>query len=225
MEKLNQSESENKVYQSNRDTQCVKCGSTIAQSQHVALPTHSTPHCLRCVGLDGLVFLPSGDPALTRRAKANSHRYAEVFRFSTSRKRNERQGVLVEAEAINQAKEENRADSERREKAREAASVRRVAQEGKYKRDFIEAILKEFPKCPPDEAAIIARHACEKYSGRVGRSAAAKELANGAVSLAVQAHIRHSHTNYDTIITGWGKEDARRLVRESIDSVMANWRH
>jgi hypothetical protein len=58
------------------------------------------PACLRCAGLDDLEFLPSGDALLSRRAKANSTRFAVVVRFSRTRRRYERQGLLVEAQAL-----------------------------------------------------------------------------------------------------------------------------
>ena len=58
------------------------------------------PACLRCVGLDDLEFLPAGDALLTRRAKAKSTRYAVVVRFSRTRRRYERQGLLVEPQAL-----------------------------------------------------------------------------------------------------------------------------
>lgn len=213
------------VYQSNRLCQCVQCGSSIGRSQHtVLLPPANSPHCLKCLCLDDLVFLPSGNAALTRRAKANSSRHAEVLKYISRRKRNERQGLLVEEEAIKKAELQNQNDSDRREKLREAASVRRIAQEAKFRNEFAEAILRLFPKCPPDEAAMIAHHACEKYSGRVGRSAAAKKLSDMAVSLAVGAHIRHCYTNYDHLLNGYEKEDARRMERGKIDFVMAEWR-
>ena len=61
------------------------------------------PACLRCVGLDNLVFLPAGNALLTRRVKANSTRFAVVVRFSRSRRRYERQGLLVEPQALTQA--------------------------------------------------------------------------------------------------------------------------
>jgi len=50
--------------------------------------------------LDHLVFLPSGDAALTRRATKASSLSAVVVRGSRSRKRYERQGVLVEEPAL-----------------------------------------------------------------------------------------------------------------------------
>jgi len=37
----------------------------------------------------------------------------------------------------------------------------------------------------------IVVHACRRYSGRVGRSAAAKEFRVEAIDLAVRAHVLH----------------------------------
>ncbi len=62
------------------------------------------PVCMACANMDQLVFLPSGDAALTRRAKAASHLSAVVVRFSRSRGRYERQGILVEEAALASAK-------------------------------------------------------------------------------------------------------------------------
>jgi hypothetical protein len=64
------------------------------------------PACLRCIGLDDLEFLPSGNALLTRRAKAKSARHAVVVKFSRTRRRYERQGLLVEANALREAQEE-----------------------------------------------------------------------------------------------------------------------
>jgi hypothetical protein len=52
--------------------------------------------------MDHLVFLPSGDAGVTRRAKQNSSLWAVVVRFSRQRKRYERQGLLVEKDAVDE---------------------------------------------------------------------------------------------------------------------------
>jgi hypothetical protein len=45
-----------------------------------------------------------------------------------------------------------------------------------------------------------------------------------AVDLAVIAHIRHAHTNYDALLMrGTARLDARALVREGIQRVRAEW--
>ena len=55
------------------------------------------PACLRRAGLHDLQHLPAGDALPTRRVRARSERHAVVVRFSRSRKRYERRGMLVEA--------------------------------------------------------------------------------------------------------------------------------
>jgi hypothetical protein len=64
------------------------------------------PACLRCAGLDDLEFLAAGDQLLTRRVKAKSARRAVVVRFSRTRRRYERQGLLVEPQALREAQRE-----------------------------------------------------------------------------------------------------------------------
>jgi hypothetical protein len=80
-----------------------------------------------------------------------------------------------------------------------------------------------FPGCAGRERAI-AEFACRKYSGRVGRSAAAKRLDEVAVRLAVIAHVRHTETDYDTLLgRGVDRYDARRMVQGRIEKVLLEW--
>src|ERR1700675_2446161 len=79
--------------------------------------------CLDCADLGHLVFLPSGDAALTRRAKKASRLSAVVVRWSRSRKRYERQGILAEPEAIERAEIECLSDDEVRARRRERDQV------------------------------------------------------------------------------------------------------
>jgi hypothetical protein len=80
----------------NADWICHRCGGTGG----LLMMETPGPACLRCVGLDDLAYLPAGDALLTRRAKAKSNRYAVVVRFSRTRRRYERQGLLVEPQAL-----------------------------------------------------------------------------------------------------------------------------
>ena len=89
---------------------------------------------------------------------------------------------------------------------------------------FTRAILDQMPGCPPVEAREIAAHACAKHSGRVGRTAAAKDLDPQAVRLAVIAHVRHTHTDYDRIVERTrDKRDARSRIRPRLDAVLGEW--
>jgi hypothetical protein len=81
---------------------CHSCGNT----GDLLVMEKPGPACLRCAGLDDLEFLPAGDALLTRRAKAKSARSAVVVRFSRTRKRYERQGALVEPQALADAQRE-----------------------------------------------------------------------------------------------------------------------
>ena len=83
----------------NTDWTCHRCGGTGVW----LIMENGGPACLGCVGLGDLEFLPAGDPLLTRRAKARSARHAVVVRFSETRKRYERQGLLVEPQAWREA--------------------------------------------------------------------------------------------------------------------------
>lgn len=80
-----------------KDTwKCHRCGGT----GDLLVMENPGPACLSCVGLGDLEFLPSGDALLTRRVKARSARNAVVVRFSRARRRYERQGLLVEPQAL-----------------------------------------------------------------------------------------------------------------------------
>lgn len=85
-----------------RDWTCHRCGGS-GERGGLLIMEEAGPACLRCAGLDDLEYLPAGDALLTRRAKAKSARHAVVVRFSRSRKRYERRGILVEAEALREA--------------------------------------------------------------------------------------------------------------------------
>jgi len=83
----------------NNEWACHRCGGTGG----LLVMENPGPACLRCVGLDDLEFLPAGDALLTRRAKATSTRSAVVVRFSRSRRRYERRGLMVEPQALTDA--------------------------------------------------------------------------------------------------------------------------
>ena len=82
--------------------------------------------CLDCADLGHLEFLPSGDAALTRRTTKASGLSAVVVRWSTRRKRYERQGILAEAAAIEQAAQECLSDADVRARRREREQGRRA---------------------------------------------------------------------------------------------------
>ena len=181
--------------------------------------------CLDCADLDHLVFLPAGNAALSRRAKKESGLAAVVVRFNRRLKRYERQGILVEEAALGRAEESCLADEEARERRRARDEERRADADVAFQAAFAARILALFPGCPPDRAEAIARHAGERSSGRVGRSAAAKLLDEQAVTLAVVASVRHLDTEYDALLMrGVPRREARDRIRSRIDAVLTAWR-
>src|SRR3990172_5476737 len=214
-----------KVFIAHGDSKCGECREELGRHAWIALQEQKGAVCLSCADLDHLVYLPSGDTALTRRARKNSRLSAVVLKWSRARKRYERQGLLVEEQALERAEAECLNDTEARARRRDREAVRRAELDAAFVARFAERIRQLFPDCPSDRADRIAAHACQKYSGRVGRSAAAKRFDEEAVEMAVVAHARHQETRYDELLAcGVERRHARDRVREQVDCVLARWR-
>lgn len=89
---------------------------------------------------------------------------------------------------------------------------------------FAVKIREFFPACPKQRENKIAEHACLKYSGRVGRSASAKEFSEETIRLAVMVHIRHAKTDYDLLLSkGYDRWDVRSMVEKEVIEIMIKW--
>jgi hypothetical protein len=211
------------VFMIRRETKCAECGRELFDGEMLRMETNR-PLCLDCADLGHLEFLTSGNTALTRRATKHSPLRAVVVRWSRTRKRYERQGILVTPDAIERAEAECLADEDLRARQRERAAARREGEDREYEAAVAAKLRELFPGCPPKEANHIATWTCRKHSGRVGRSAAAKEFDPQALRLAVIAHIRHEHTGYDELLMRFGdRSRAREQVRGKIEQVLASW--
>lgn len=206
---------------------CARCGTKVRAGEPLRpLDEPARAYaCLGCAGLADLIYLPSGDPALTRRTSKLSPRVVVAVAWNRRRKRWERRGTLVEADALAEAEVECAVDADRRAASREKARLRAEAADRLYREQFAAAIREEFPGLDPGTAARIAEHACEKHSGRVGRTAAAKTLDREMVTLAVIAHARHLHTDYDDLRdAGLNKRDSRRIISPQVKALLEEWR-
>jgi hypothetical protein len=213
-----------KVFISSRESTCDECGTDLGSHAWIVLKGEKGATCLTCADLDHLVFLPAGDTALTRRSRKHSGLSAVVLKWSRSRQRYERQGLLVESEALERAEQECEADATQREARRGQASLRRAELDDEYIRQFAAHVRELFPNCPPGRETLIAEHACRKYSGRVGRSDAAKNFDAKAVRLAVAAHVRHQETNYDELLSSMVERSvARSKVCDTVTEVLKLW--
>ena len=215
------------VFISTKEAKCDECAKKLTRNEWTLLEKNSRVFCLKCAGLDHLIFLPSGNVAMTRRSKKHSSLSAVVLKRSRGRRPSERQGLLVEKSALEKAKKECEADADKRRKNREKAAIRNEKLDKQYVVDFAARIRKLFPSCPPKRESEIAEHACRKYSGRVGRSANAKQLNKKEVTLAVIAHIRHIETNYDELFSGIGKAEKceiRKAVSDKVNKTLQKWK-
>ena len=213
-----------KVFITRREASCGECGEDLGRKAWITLVEDKGALCLSCADLDHLVFLPAGDAALTRRSRKHSMLSAVVLRWSRTRKRYERQGVLVEEEALAQAEQECLADAEVRARRREREAQRREELDQEYVQQFAQRVRALYPGCPRGREVVIAEHACLKYSGRVGRSAAAKSFDEEAILLAVVAHIRHRETRYDSLLAqGHERWEARAEVEGAVADALARW--
>ncbi len=213
-----------KVFISSRESECGECGEALGHHAWITLQEDKKALCLVCADLDHLVFLPSGDAALTRRARKNSQLSAVVLKWSRARKHYERQGLLVEETGLQEAEKQCLSDSDVRARRRAREAEKRAELDIEYVASFAARVREIFPFCPASREQDIAEHACRKYSGRVGRSTAAKQFDEDAVHLAVAAHVRHRETNYDRLLAqGHERREARMEVRHAAQTILDQW--
>ncbi|MCJ8329508.1 MAG: DUF2293 domain-containing protein [Lentisphaeria bacterium] len=205
-----------------KDTECEMCETPIFKGDFFYLDIQK-PYCMKCLNLNHLSFLPSGDATLSRRAREFSESFAEVVEWSR-RGRYERRGILVDEAAIEKAEASNLQDAEKRKVGREKGKQRQIKIDVKHTEEFQKTILDIFPSCPRNEVASIAFHATVRSSGRVGRTAAAKKLDNKMIRLAVIAYIRHKHTDYDELLShGFSKDIARKKIQGAVQEKLKSW--
>lgn len=214
------------IYLTKRETlTCSTCKKLVRLGQaYVAETEKHKGTCFTCSPFVKLAFLERGNAALTRRSKKHSSYCGILFSWNGRRKRFERKGQYVEASAIIKAQEECAEDEMKRANKNEKAAIKRIAEDKTYVAEFSIAIRKRYPKTPKNREVEIAKHACEKYSGRVGRTANAKQFDGEMIDLAVEAHIRHKETNYDSQFNkGITKRTIRSSVKEDITKVLRRW--
>jgi hypothetical protein len=111
------------------------------------------------------------------------------------------------------------------QKANSTLATRRAAVQKRDNADLTKAsteLLAQFPNIPTASKELVLKHSFKKHSGRVGRTASIS-LAK-KVTLAVIAHIRHKHTDYDSLLrAGEVRDAARKLTWKKIEDVMNQW--
>jgi hypothetical protein len=100
--------------------------------------------------------------------------------------------------------------------------------EQKRKNALVDEIIRQFPNMPIKEIVTCAEHSCEKGSGRIGRSPNCS--LDKIAKIAVIAHIRHYHTDYDKIMRNskipslkHRQQFARQQVNKQIAHIYKNF--
>ncbi|KAI1110363.1 hypothetical protein F5Y14DRAFT_429166 [Nemania sp. NC0429] len=162
----------------------------------------------------GYMFLPKGNPYMTRNAREQTRRARQVA-YAVVNDDKKQIGIRVPSsicEAVSQSEKTTRL-------------IRRQAvieHDLSVEKRFREAILSRFPRIPPEEIHAIAHHATMKRTGRVGRTGTI-EIEEKAL-LATQAHIRHNKTDYDALLRqGTNRESARKSTAQTVAHILKEW--
>ncbi|KAI0805183.1 hypothetical protein GGR55DRAFT_657406 [Xylaria sp. FL0064] len=162
----------------------------------------------------GYSFVPKGNPYVTRNCRRQTQQSHKVV-YAVVNDRKKQVGIRVPgAVHADVLQSEKATRSDRRELVRKNDET--------IEKSLGKAIRKQFPRLPHEELRMIMRRATAKGQGRVGRTQTItmKEKAH----LAVQAHIRHTKTNYDDLLkSGTERESARSMISQRVLDVLKEW--
>lgn len=162
----------------------------------------------------GYRFVPKGNVYITKNCRKKTHE-AERTLYVVVNKKGKPTGLRCPAYIHNAVMGDDNATAAQRA---EAVQKRDAAIED----NFEEAIVKLFPKIPKSEVPQILKHSLKKHSRRVGRTGTV--ALQDRVKLAVRAHIRHVHTEYDELLKhGASRVTAREKIWEMLNEVARQW--
>lgn len=162
----------------------------------------------------GYRFVPKGNVYITKNCRKKTHE-AERTLYVVVNKKGKPTGLRCPAYIHNTVMGDDNATAAQRA---EAVQKRDAAIED----NFEEAIVKLFPKIPKSEVPQILKHSLKKHSRRVGRTGTV--ALQDRVKLAVRAHIRHVHTEYDELLKhGASRVTAREKIWERLNEVARQW--
>lgn len=167
----------------------------------------------------GYVFVPKGNVYVTahcRRRTREAHRTVySVVGAAGAAKQPQPLGILVPREVARAV----HADEAKTRTERARAVARHDAG---LERRFRDSIARAFPSAPPAEVPAIVARAMQKGSRRVGRTTTLD--VDARARLAVCAHIRHHHTDYEAQLRRRvSKPEARRSTCAKIDEIAKAW--
>ncbi|KAK0716442.1 hypothetical protein B0T21DRAFT_62191 [Apiosordaria backusii] len=163
----------------------------------------------------GYHYVPKGNIYITKNCRLRTHAANQPL-YVVVDKRNRTLGIRCPEHIYRQVLASHHETAPKR-----AQAVQK--RDAQIEDNFEAIILKLFPRTPKHLIPIIVKHAVKKRSGRVGRSTKIGELED-KVMLAVRAHIRHVHTDYEKLLRdGVSREEARQKVWGRVNEVAKEW--
>ncbi|KAI1258992.1 hypothetical protein F5Y18DRAFT_322218 [Xylariaceae sp. FL1019] len=166
----------------------------------------------------GYIFLRKGDTYVTRNCRIKTKKEGRDLYVVVDRVRGTKKqlGIRVPTTVYDSV-----VKSERESRGDRAQAVQK--RDDKVEKKLRDEILHQFPKIPAADLLVVMKHATMKRSRRVGRSGKVDEV--DKARLAVIAYVRHTKSNYDSILrnSNLGRHEARRSVAQTINEVLKAW--
>ncbi|KAB8256070.1 hypothetical protein BDV32DRAFT_105663 [Aspergillus pseudonomiae] len=194
-------------------------GRTSKYSKFGLIPRSTEPFEKNCFEKEpfatGYVFVPKGDVYVTRNCRTNT-KESERTVYTVFDKTGKRTlGIRVPSDVYAAVLESAAATAETRANAVKLRDEKDLA----HSRELLRT---QFPLMPAESLEAILNHAFLKGSGRVGRTATKSD--ERKADLAVEAHIRHMHTPYESMLhAGASREEARNAVWGLIKAIKTAW--
>ncbi|KAJ5648862.1 uncharacterized protein N7484_002585 [Penicillium longicatenatum] len=161
------------------------------------------------------VFVPKGNVYITRHCRTDTKTSNRVVYLVYDKAAKRTLGIRVPDEIHKNVSKRATLTAEKR------ASAVQVRDETFIMRGRA-LLYNEFPLMPHETLETILNHAFLKGSGRVGRTSTTTEKRKA--TLAVEAHIRHKHTNYETLLaSGVERCEARERVWQNVKVIRKAW--
>lgn len=179
----------------------------------------------------GYAFVPKGNVYITATCRKDTQAAGKTVHLVVEGKDNKQIGLAVPSEIYQ--------DVQQKEVQTRAARSKNVdRRDNAIKNTFEQVVLQEYPRLPRDSLPLILKVALEKGAGKVGRTGTLSDRQKA--QLAVRAHIRHCHTDYEKILRDGrhelmlkggrrdssgakAKEMARKTVQIQVNTVAASW--
>ncbi|KAJ6031669.1 hypothetical protein N7540_002401 [Penicillium herquei] len=164
---------------------------------------------------ENYVFVPKGNVYITRHCRTITKESNRVVYLIYDKTGKRTRGIRVPEEVHAKVCDMETSTAKTRADATEARDVKVISRG----RDLLR---EEYPFMPAESLEVILNHAFLKGSGRVGRTSMRSD--ERKAELAVEAHIRHTHTPYDELLNGGMERDkARKTVWPTIQRIKKTW--